>query len=253
MSEGKISELLHLFKRHYLPIEAEFEHSLVLTYAVPRQSLESFLYPGLELDLFEDFGFVAVALVQTKALRPRGFPQCLGRDFFLSGYRVFTRFQTPQGKRLRGLRILRSDTDSQLMVILGNLMTHYSYHKVKVAQERRGSILSFRVDSADGETDLSVVVDLESQTLPSSSIFSDFREARKFSGPLPFTFSYEEQTKRMVVVKGLRQSWTPKPVEVLSERASFLSSEPFQDVEPRLVNAFYVENIPYQWAQGELM
>ena len=253
VSELKAVSLLHLLKRHLLPIQAEFDYSLVLTYALPKNDLEKFLYPSLELDCLQDFGFIAVALVKTRNLRPKGFPKCLGRDFFLSGYRVFTRFHSPQGRRLRGLRILRSDTDSRWMVFLGNLMTHYAYHRVKVAEARVGSLLSLEVESDDGETDLSVTVDLDRQELPESTIFPDFREARKFAGPLPFTFSYEEQTQKMVVVKGLRQDWKPKPVAVKSQRVDFFDTDHFQDLKPRLVNAFYVENIDYSWCRGELM
>jgi hypothetical protein len=36
----------------------------------------------LELDLFEDkWAFIAIAVVQTKHLRPKGFPAWLGNDF----------------------------------------------------------------------------------------------------------------------------------------------------------------------------
>jgi hypothetical protein len=40
--------------------------------------------PGLEVDAYDDWGFLAIALVQTESLRPQGFPRWLGRDFFLS-------------------------------------------------------------------------------------------------------------------------------------------------------------------------
>src|SRR5947199_5071638 len=97
-------------KRHPIPISAFFRRSLVLTYALPRATLQPLLPPGLQLDTFGDLGFVAIAMVQTENLRPSFLPAAVGKDFFLIGYRVFTRFQTSDGRRLRGLRILRSDT-----------------------------------------------------------------------------------------------------------------------------------------------
>jgi len=114
-------------KRHPIPVVARFRRVLVLTYAFPQDLLRPLLPPGLELDTFHDFGFVAVALVQTERLRPAFLPRWMGQDFFLSGYRIFARFTTSSGRTLRGLRILRSDTDKPLMAFFGNLLTHYNY------------------------------------------------------------------------------------------------------------------------------
>ena len=98
-------------KTHPFPVEALFEHSLVLTFAVPRAELLALLPAPLVPDTFSgDWGFLAVALVQTRHLRPKGFPAWLGQDFFLIGYRAFVRYLAPTGKRLRGLYILRSET-----------------------------------------------------------------------------------------------------------------------------------------------
>src|SRR5580704_17969600 len=94
-------------KRHPVPISAFFRHSLVLTYAFPRQILAPLLPPGLVLDTYGEHCFLAIALVQTERLRPSFLPQAFGQDFFLSGYRIFTRLDTPANSQ-RGLRILRS-------------------------------------------------------------------------------------------------------------------------------------------------
>src|SRR5262249_2308990 len=101
--------MLAKMRRPPFPVEAFFRHSLVLTYAYPEEVLRPFLPRGLTLDVYEGWGFLAIALVQTEALRPAGWPKALGRDFFLSGYRVFSRYRRPDGGELRGLRILRSD------------------------------------------------------------------------------------------------------------------------------------------------
>ena len=95
--------ILWKLKRHPLPVVAHFRESLVLTYAVPRGVLTPLLPPGLILDTFGRFGFLAIALVQTEGLRPAFLPKAFGQDFFLSGYRIFTRFQTSNGRTLRRL------------------------------------------------------------------------------------------------------------------------------------------------------
>src|SRR5688572_7587533 len=102
-------KMLAFLKNHPFAVEAFFESSLVLTFAVPKEKLETYIPECLQLDTFNDkWAFIAIAMVQTKALRPRGFPKFMGNDFFLIGYRVFVRYTTRAGKNLRGLYILKS-------------------------------------------------------------------------------------------------------------------------------------------------
>lgn len=243
--------LLDLLRRHPFEVDAFFDYSLVLTYALPAELLQGLLPARLEVDRHGELGFVAIALVQTKALRPSGFPSWLGRDFFLSGYRIFCRFQT-ESKRLRGLKILRSDTDRWSMVWLGNLFTGYSYHHVRVFEQRSAGALELRVQSRDGQTNLALRAHTDNPSLPDTTPFEDWREARKWCGPLPFTFSPRKDGK-MVVVQGVRGEWQPKPVGVEIQKVSFFEQEQFRGVTPRLANAFLVERVPYHWKAGVLM
>ena len=82
--------------------------------------LRALLPSGLAVDTYGDYGFIAIAMVRTKPLHPAFLPSALGVDFFLTGYRLFTRFARKPS--LRGLRILRSDTDRLLMTVGGNLL-----------------------------------------------------------------------------------------------------------------------------------
>src|SRR6185369_17159048 len=114
--------MFSFLKNHPFAVEAFFENSYVLTFAVPKGELEIFIPECLALDTFEDkWAFVAVATVQTKGLRPKGFPKFMGNDFFLIGYRIFVRYTNRAGKRLRGLYILKSETDKKAMTFLGNI------------------------------------------------------------------------------------------------------------------------------------
>ena len=135
-------------KQHPFAVEAFFERSVVLTYAFPKEQLEPFLPARLSLDTFQDeTAFVAVAMVQTKSLRPKGFPRWLGRDFLLVGYRIFVRYESLAGKRFRGLYILKSETDRKFMEVLGNLFTHYRYAKVDAALRDLGSRITVQCDT----------------------------------------------------------------------------------------------------------
>ena len=248
------THMLEALRRHPFGVEAFFQHSLVLTYAVPIPILAPLAGPGLQLDTYEDWGFLAIALVQTSALRPRGFPAWLGRDSFLSGYRVFTRFSRPGRQSLRGLRILRSDTDRASMVHLGNVFTRYGYRHAQVDFQVDAERLELRVKTAAREADLHVIADLAGRpaALPPRSPFRSMEDALHFAGPLPYTFSYDERTQKMAVVRGLRKAWGPVPVAVEVKEVSYLEHAPFAGADLRLANAFYVKDIPYSWKPGTL-
>jgi hypothetical protein len=244
--------MLHALKRHPLSIRAHFGHCLVLTYAFPRDLLEPLLCPGLTLDTYGDLGFLAVAMVQTRALRPAFLPPLFGLDFFLAGYRIFVRFRTAAGRTLRGLRILRSDTDRPLMAAAGNLLTHYGYRKSEVRWVEQEGKLEIAIRTPRAEADLRVIADLTSKpaALPDGSPFAGLEQARKYAGPLPFTFDYEPETHSILMVQGVRKQWDPQPirVEVLENR--FVRQPPFAAAEPILANAFHLADVPYLWRRG---
>ncbi|HEX6462872.1 MAG TPA: DUF2071 domain-containing protein, partial [Vicinamibacterales bacterium] len=244
-------------QRHPFPIDAHFDEAVTLTYAVPADVLRPLVPPGLELETLGDEGFVAVALVQTRGLRPAGWPRALGQDFFLAGYRVFTRLRTG-GQRLRGLRILRSDTDRVCMVAGGNLLTHYNYHRCRARLEPAVGGLRVVVTTPGGGGDLDVLVRTScagtgasgERTLPSSSPFSSIRDARRFAGPLPFTFDYEAETNSIVAIEARRTNWKPAPVDVEVRRIGFFDQPAFAGCTPRLAAAFRVSHIDYRWNRG---
>lgn len=253
----------HRLQRHPFAVRAHFRSVLVLAYAFSPKLLEPLLPPGLVLDTYTpkgeagsaksgaSFGFLAIALVQTEALRPTFLPRWLGQDFFLSGYRIFSRFTDPTGRTRRGLRILRSDTDRSRMRWAGNLLTHYQYRKARVELRETPTELAIDIDTG-GEADLEVVAELgrEDTPLPTGSPFETLRDARAFAGPLPFTFDYEEQTHSIVMIEGVRKEWTPRLVPVEVRKATFFEQPAFDGAEPILASAFHLSDIDYRWECG---
>src|SRR5436190_5910131 len=237
-------------RRHPVPIRATLRECVTLTYAFPAYVLRPLLPPGLELDTVGDLGFVAVALVQTERLRPDGVPAVLGGNFFLAGYRVFARFRTADGRTLRGLRILRSDTDRTLMALGGNLLTHYNYRRCRANVVTAGESIRFTIHTSDGTGDLDAIVERRNGGLPAESPFATMREARRFAGPLPFTFDYEEDTHAIVAIEGRRTNWRPAPVPAHVNRLAFFDQPAFAGCVPRLAAAFHVRDIEYHWLRG---
>lgn len=239
--------MLSFLKDHPFAVEAFFERSLVLTYAVPSAQLAGRIPPCLTLDTFQDqWAFVAVAMVQTRRLRPAGFPAWLGSDFFLSGYRIFVRFPSASSRGRRGLYILRSETDRKKMELLGNLFTHYHYSTTDLeltAQNERTLIQSRKSGLL-----IEVLEGNENVPLPSASPFANWSEARRFAGPLPFTFSWKPSTQQVIIVEGVHEAWQPAPVQVLRAQVPFLDSLHCPGMV--LANAFSLRDIPYRWKKG---
>lgn len=244
--------MLHLVKRHPIAIRADFEFVLALTYAVPAQSLADFTPPGLRLDEWRGLGFLAAAFVQTRHLRPAAMPSFLGQRIFFSGYRVFSRYRRRDGRSLRGLRILRSDTDRRSMVVMGNLLTRYSYRWARVEIERNARSLRLNVATADGKGDVRLDADLSLPDgfIPEGSPFADEKEARRFAGPMPYTFEYEPETHSIIRIQGVRKQWRPRLVPVAVDKLGFLEQAAFADARPVLASCFYLEDVDYLWRRG---
>lgn len=241
--------MLSKLKNHPFAVQAFFKSSTVLTFAVPKEELESLIPDCLTLDTFQNkWAFVAVAMVQTTDLRPKGFPKFMGNDFFLIGYRIFVRYTNKKGKRLRGLYILKSETNKNKMAFMGNIFTHYNYTTTDVNQE----VTKYKNEISSKHSNFKIVIDTKETdaALPINSPFDNWKEARRFAGPLPFTFTYNEDTKEVLIIQGVRQNWKPKPIKIENYNIEFLKTLKLKNHV--LANAFIIENIPYQWKKGQI-
>lgn len=240
--------MLEFLKDHPFAVEAFFRRSVVLTFAAPVEQLRPLLPLCLEPDSFnERWAFAAVAMVQTSKLRPKGFPGFMGNDFFLAGFRIFVRYRNAAGKRLRGLYILQSLTDKPKMKWLGNIFTHYNYSTTDILFKESGA--QTQIVSAASGIDICVEEGNDDIALPEGSPFGSWKEARRFAGPLPFTFTFNAARKEVLIIEGVRQHWEPLPLKVL--RMNLELPGLLQNKDLRLANAFVVKNIPYNWKKGK--
>jgi hypothetical protein len=251
----------YTLRRHGMALETHFDFSLVLTFAFPARVLAPLLSPGLILDTYvppdapgnPPLAFIAIAMVQSQKMRPRGWPKAAGQDYMLIGYRVFVRYKTRAGQHLRGLKILRSDVNSHLVATAGNAMTHYNFHYSKIKWQRDNAAITLTSKPSDKLTTLDVKAHLNSigdDYLPDTSPFANLREALKFAGPMPFTFDYEKETDSIIRVEGVRKNWQPKTLAVDVGPVGFFSQPPFNQVDPIFCSAFYIADVPYMWRRG---
>jgi hypothetical protein len=162
-------------------------------------------------------------------------------NFFLVGYRLFVQFNSSSGRRYRGLQILGSETDRWRMVLGGRMFTHYRYRKVRATVARDHGAIHVATSSG-----LNMMVS-EGANLPPGSVFDDAAEARRYGGPMPFTFASVRGGRAIARVEGRRGHWDPRLVAPRTVTAPFLSS-----LAPGAVPAaaFLVEHVDYEWKRG---
>ncbi len=240
--------MIEALKKHPFAVAAHFNRSVVFTFAVPKAALQDRIPECLSLDTFNDtHAFIAIALVDTRNLRPKGFPAFMGNNFILVGYRVFVRYIDTRGKHLRGLYILKSETNKGKMKFFGNLFTRYNYGTTDIifSEESNGT----RIYSNRSKFEVQFRSSTEEAPLPDHSPFGSWKEARRFAGPLPFTFTYNKTNREVLIIEGVRKNWKPKPVEVLSHSFDFIEKLDIEGIA--LANAFEITNVPYYWKKGK--
>jgi Uncharacterized conserved protein (COG2071) len=242
---------LDRLKRHPFALETTLTDSFVLLFAVDATVLQQYCPPGLVLETYGNYGLVALATVRAVGLRPRGAPSWMGGDFMLTGYRVVVRFRAPDGSIRRALRIIQSDTDRSSMKVGGNLFTEYNYAQNKIVAKHDDPWYSVRIQSSDAQRDLHIRgrIDVD-EHLPATSPFLSTREARRYTGPLPWTVGYIESSDSFVAVRGHRQAWKPRLVEAEVETCSFFAQSQFREVDVQLAAAFYIDAVKYSWDRG---
>lgn len=249
--------MLERLKRHPFDVVAHFEDVLVLTYAAPAADLRPLLPRGLELDVFDAgadrVGFVAIAMVSVRGMRPAFLPRWLGQRFILVGYRVFVRHRDAAGRTRRGLRILESRTDRRMLVAMGNLLTHYNYRRADVEWKRTAERLEVRLSDPGRGVSLEVEARIDREApLPASSPFRDWHEARRFAGPLPWTFDYDATLHAVVMIEGKRAGWTPRGVAAEVRVNRFFERVDLAASRPVLASVFHTADIDYRWLRGVL-
>ena len=239
-------------RRHLFPVEADLHDILVLTYATSPRLIEPLLAPGMTLETFKGRALLAIALTNAKALRPAGLPRFMGRDCFLGGLRTFVKFRDHSGVTRRGLRILRSYSDSASLCAMSNITTRYNHRHCSVVTGKQGDIYRLNMVDDAGEHLLVRAHLDDTGGLPSGSIFDNERDARRFAGPMPRTVDYEPESGQLVIVEDKRPHWEPQLVDAEVWRNGLVHAIGLRQTDVQLSAAFFVPCEPYRWERAKL-
>ena len=134
------------------------------------------------------------------------------------------------------------------MSFFGNIFTHYNYTTTDIKLLKENGKIT--VSSLKSALHIEVITNQVEVNLPEGSPFKDWKEARRFAGPLPFTFTYNKKTKEVLIIEGVRKNWDPVPEEVTKNYVGFINQHKWNEII--LANAFIIENIPYYWKKGKI-
>lgn len=128
----------------------------------------------------------------------------------------------------------------------GNLFTKYNYSFTDIVMKSEGGEL--KVLSNKTGIDIHISHHDTNTLLPEGTCFSNWQEARRFAGPLPFTFTWNERQNKMLIIEGVRNNWKPEAVSVI--KAQVRLTPALDNMDGILASAFLVSNIPYYWKKG---
>lgn len=226
-------------------IKARFDFFLVLLYAVDLQKAKELLAAPLVHEEHNGKGLMAVAFVKTTHFRPAFLPSWLGMSFTLTGFRHMASYRRTNGKMIRGLKIIRSFTDKKIMVKSGAGLSEYQFQYNPVTVRTEGSQIKIEGTGIKITAKESGGREIP---LPDHSVFESWVYARKFAGPLLYTF--EINKKEISITEGSRHHWQPVPVEIIEAETPFFDEAPYDKLEPVLSGAYLVKNIPYSWKKA---
>jgi uncharacterized protein YqjF (DUF2071 family) len=237
---------------HPVAMTARFRELLVVTYAFPPAVLEPLVPASLALEQHDGHGFLAVALVDLDGLRPAALPRRLGVAARFAGYRILVRATTTGGRTRRGLKVLHTDVNRRPLVAGMRLLTRYHASHARIGWRHAGDRLAIRVETPGGRSDLGVIANLAQvpEAPPSGSPFASWALARPFAGPLPWTFAPDPAGASIVLVRGVRDRWDPRPVDVDHTDVALFRQPPFAAATPRLAAAFRLGELDYTWTAG---
>lgn len=196
--------------------------------------------------LYGDYAFLNVVVCHLRHMRPAPLPAWCGMSYWHAAYRVYARYQPPDGPEVEGLFFLRSDADSPLMVTAGNLLTDFRFSLSKVGVSRDREITRLSVDATDFPLNITLLAKKPTRT--PGSPFPTLCKASEFLEYEPAGLSVAKGRCLAMRISRDERNWQHRLLTVERFEAPFLDRfSPVPEV------AYEVEMIDYQWNRAELL
>ncbi|HEY9868364.1 MAG TPA: DUF2071 domain-containing protein [Candidatus Obscuribacterales bacterium] len=217
----------------------------LFVYRTPAQEARRLLPPQLEPVVHGDWSFWNVVVCQVRNMRPKLSPLPIGFTYWHVAYRLYVRCRVHADEVIEGLYFLRSDCDSPLIAVAGNVVTDFNFHCGRVSVFCDNGHVHITV-TAPGADAYARINENKGPVLPAQSPFGSLDEASRFLKYKPNGISIDSAGRANVVhIVRDEQSWKSRLVCVEESRWSF-----FDDKDAALEICYAVEPVFYQWNRG---
>ena len=232
-----------IFQKNPITMRGRLEKCWLFTFRTPEEDVAGLIPDQLTLLSRDGFAFWNIVVCEISGLRPAGIPLWMGLRYRHVGYRLYVRYQ-PNGVPVEGLYFVRSDCDSGLIKITGNLLTDFDFHRAKVGIEDTSVSIDSPDASALAKMDHEVPV-----SLSPGSPFDSIYQAKAVLKYKPFGIAPGSNGKMNVVaIARDEDAWRSKLVHVAEQDWAFFKG---RNVVPEV--CYEVDPIEYRWNRGRIV
>jgi len=234
-----------MWRKNPVTMVGTLDRCWLFTFQTPESEAIRLLPDPLRPVTRAGLAFWNIVVSHVRAMRPKGMPQWLGVSYWHVAYRLYASFVTPGGETMEGLWFARSECDSRLMALAGNLATDYRFHTARITVDQDDAAVGIEIGSSDARSSARICRAAE-PALPPCSAFGSIEEAASFLKYKPFGLSVDKRG-RVCVVRIVRDesSWRSRAAHVVWQHWPFIEGK---NVRPEV--CFEVAPIDYQWNRG---
>lgn len=236
-----------IIQKNPLTICGRLERCWLFTFQTPPAAAQQSLPDVLEPITHNGFAFWNVVITQLREMRPWPLPAWTGVGYWHVAYRLYVRFHPPAGPSVDGLYFVRSDCDSQLIRMAGNLLTDFRFALAPIGCQERAEQIELAIHAPDAPA-RALLARRPPASLPAHSAFSSLDEAKAFLEYEPFGIGVGPAGEVNVVpVVRDETTWQTKLLHVKSAVWGF-----FADKEVRHEICYEAAPIDYRWQRGRV-
>lgn len=236
-----------LLQKNPLTMRGLLEKCWLFAYQTPAEAVQPLLPPRLEPVTRQGLAFWNVVVCRVQSLRPAPLPGWPGPAYWHVAYRLYVRFQPQTGEPIEGLYFVRSDCNSRLIGLLGNLLTDYHFHHAAIHVREGTSTRTIQVDSPAASAYVALRPEVPVE-LAEYSVFDSLDEASSFLKYKPAGISLRpDGAANIVHISRDEVNWQSVPVHVETAQWDFFAQQ-----RARLELCFQVDPIKYRWNRGRI-
>lgn len=221
------------------------DYCWLFTYQTKINEVENLLPANLSLVTYKGYAFWNVVVSHIKSMRPKHIPAIFGLGYWHIAYRLYVKFQPKGQAAIEGLYFLRSDCDSRLIALGGNMLTNFNLHLTDIEIEHNAETVSINIKSLDAPAKVLLEPNVKAQ-LPENSIFPSLEVAGDFLKYKPNGIAINTDGNANIIhIKRREEDWRYQLINVKSADWAF-----FKDKNVSPVVCYQVEPIDYQWNRG---